>query len=509
MSNTRILIVHPEPSIVALMGSMLQSLGHRIEEASSDRLAVRMLEQQGPFGLILAGVEPSDPDALEFLNYARRKQPRTPVILLMPGPHPERSREALQRGATSVLRFPMPATQLRAAVAQCLGEAEDAPAPATNTYAHTNGRHPAPEAVAPPRPAEPSPGTGPLTVSAAPQLALAEPESPADGRVFLGDDPGLRQAIELVPTIAPSRATVLVLGERGTGKSMLARSLHDQSPCASGPFVEIACGSLKEAALEVELFGRKGSGLGEAALDRAGKIALARGGTLFLDDLGALSPGLQFKLLRVLQDGSYEPVGSAQTVKAEVRFVLGAKQDLGPLVDQGLFRQDLFYRVSVVTLKLPPLRHRGSDVERLAEHFRAKFAREQGKSVVGFSPEALDLLRRHDWPGNVHELRNAVERGVVLCRDQRVEAPHLALVPREARPANRPGSPPSRPHLTAGIRPLKEALEEPERQIILQALEALNWNRQETARILDINRTTLYKKMKKYGLLFDEPAWVN
>ena len=336
-----------------------------------------------------------------------------------------------------------------------------------------------------------------------PPAAVAESD-------LIGADPGLIQALELARTIAPSRAPVLILGERGTGKSLLARALHDQSPRGAGPFVELACGGIKEAALEVELFGRKGAGtgFGDALADRPGKVAQAHGGTLFLDDLAALAPGLQYKLLRLLTDGSYEPVGSAQTARADVRVVGAARQDLAPLVEQGQFRQDLFYRVGVVALKLPPLRHRGADVERLAEHFLGRFAREQGKAVAGFTPEALELLRSHDWPGNVHELRNAVERGVVLCRGTRIEAGQLALVPRDARPA-RPNALPSRPHVSAGIRPLKEALEEPEKQIILQALEALNWNRQETARVLDINRTTLYKKMKKYGLLFEEPAWIN
>ena len=525
-SSTRLLIVHPEPAVVALMASMIQTLGHRIEEASSDRAAVRMLEH-GPVDLILAAVETSDPDALEFLTYLRRKHPQTPVILLFPGPHPERAREAFQRGAAAVLRFPMPATQLRAAVAQCLGLPEEAPpphGPAANGFGHA---HPHPHLQLHPQPPEEAglveddgrdagPVEGPQAAhpaatpaEAAPAPNAGHPAPPDPG--IVGTDPGFLQAVELARTIATNRAPspVLILGERGTGKTLLARTLHDQSPRAFGPFVELACGALKEAALEVELFGRKGTGYVEPLADRPGKVAQAHGGTLFLDDLAALTPALQYKLFRFLQDGAYEPVGSAQTARADVRLVVAASRDLAPMVEQGQFRQDLFYRVGVVALKLPPLRHRGADVERLAEHFREQFARDQGKAVAGFTPEALELLRRHDWPGNVHELRNAVERGVVLCRGSRIEAGHLALIPREARPAARPNSPPSRPHVSAGIRPLKEALEEPEKLIILQALEALNWNRQETARVLDINRTTLYKKMKKYGLLYDEPAWAN
>ncbi len=500
MSNTRLLIVHPEPSVVALMTSMLQNLGHRIDEASSDRAAVRMLEH-GPADLILAGVEPTDPDALEFLTYLRRKHSRTPVILIFASAHPERSREARQRGAAAVLRFPIPASQLRASVAQCLGEPEEFPL----TLVAANGRGnsfsqplPTPRSEDPPTPVLP-----PFPSQAHESAGLPEPS------IVIGEDPSLLQTIELARSIASSRSPVLILGERGTGKSLVARTLHEQGSRVAGPFVDFSCGGLlKEAAFEAELFGRRGGGFGDAGAEKIGKLASAAGGTLFLDDVAELSPGLQYKLLRLLQDGSYEPVGSTQTTTSDARIVLGTRVDLTPLVDQGLFRQDLFYRISIVSLKLSPLRHRGSDIERLADHFRARFAREQGKDVRGFTPEALELLRKHDWPGNVHELRNAVERGVVLSRGGTVEAAHLALVPREAR-SGRQGSSPSRPHLAQGIRPLKEALEEPEKQIILQALEALSWNRQETARVLDINRTTLYKKMKKYGLLFEEPAWVN
>jgi two-component system response regulator HydG len=193
-----------------------------------------------------------------------------------------------------------------------------------------------------------------------------------------------------------------------------------------------------------------------------------------------------------------------------VRLVLGTCEDLDDLVERGQFRPDLFYRIGVVSLNLPPLRHRGADIVQLAEHFRARYAQELAKPVTGFSPEALDLLRLYDWPGNVHELERAVDRGVRRCRGARIEPTHLALA--SSAPTHTPGpAVPHPPHAGTGLRPLKEALEEPERQIILQTLEALNWNRQETARVLDINRTTLYKKMKKYGLLCDEPApaWAN
>jgi two-component system response regulator HydG len=509
MSHSRLLIVHPDPSICGLMTSMLQTMGHRIEEAATDRAAVRMLEHES-VKLVIAGADPIDPDALEFLVYLRRKHPRIPVILLFPTPHQERTREALQRGAVAVLRFPLPATHLRAAVAQALGEPEFvAAAPvaprATNGNGATtpvNGSHdtngvlgvqPATNGKRVARPAENG------------HVATGTVEVPA----LIGEDPSLRYAIELAGSIAPTRAPVLIVGDRGTGKSTLGRTLHDNSPRHGAPFLELDCGSLRENVLEVELFGRKGQGFGDAAVERPGKLARAQGGTLFLNEVAALSPALQYKLLRVLQDSEYEPVGSNQTVRSDVRIVVATQQDLAELVEQGLFRQDLYYRISVVTLKLPPLSHRGADVERLAEHFRTRFAHDIGKHVVGFSAEALDMLRRHAWPGNVAELENVVERAVVLCRGGRIEPAHLELTPREPSPAPR-GPASARNQATLGIIPLKEALEEPEKQLILQALQALNWNRQETARVLDINRTTLYKKMKKYGLLCEEaPVWSN
>jgi two-component system response regulator HydG len=180
------------------------------------------------------------------------------------------------------------------------------------------------------------------------------------------------------------------------------------------------------------------------------------------------------------------------------------------MVQDGRFRQDLYYRIGVVTLKLTPLRHRGADLDRLTDHFRARFAHDINKTVSAFSSEALERLRQHDWPGNVQELEHVVKSAMVNCRGHRIETSHLVFTPREApAPATRQPLRPSKVHMPLSILPLKEALEGPEKQLILQALEALNWNRQETARVLDINRTTLYKKMKKYGLLFDEPIWMN
>jgi two-component system response regulator HydG len=519
MNPQRLLIVHPDPSVRALLTSMLKSLGHRIDEATNERTAIRMLEH-APADAILTGVDPDDldteADAMEFLCYVRRKFPGMPVLLFSTQPRAERTREAMLRGARSVLRYPMPATQLRAAVSQALEGAESRAVPsgvaepAANMHRSGEAAHGHADLYVDRLGGPAAVGLGPSNghyqpVSPPhPTRADAGPRGPVGAEEILGADPTLRQAVELADAIAPTQAPVLIIGERGTGKTLLARHLHRKSPRAAGPFVEVACSSHKESALEADLFGRRGVP-GEA--DQPGRVAAAKGGTLFLDEVSALSPALQFKLLRLLRDGVFEAAGSTLTERADCRIVVGSRDDLAPLVEEEKLRPDLFYALSVVSLKLPPLRHRGGDIARLAEHFASRFARENGRPFPGFRSDALQILEGHPWTGNVLELKAAVERAVLLCRGRPIEPSHLALTPKETGVVRKATE--SRGVSARGILPLKEALEEPERQLILEALQALNWNRQETARVLDINRTTLYKKMKKYGLLFDEPVWAN
>jgi two-component system response regulator HydG len=512
MSQARVLIVHPEPTILALLGSMLQSLGHQIDEASNDRAAVRRMERGG-IDLIIAGIDPFDPEALELLSFSRRKHPQVPVILLFPGPHPERAREATRMGATAVLKFPMPATELRAAVTQaCERPHASAPSSAahspSNGSGNGNGHHGHPGVFEPSPTAEPSSRSASIVESPPRHEGNRPSPSVNFGPAVLGEDPTLRQAVELASTVAPARATVLIVGEQGTGKTLIARSIHQQSGRRDQPFLEVSCGGIDDLGLEREIFGQRFEGESD---ERQGRLARAHRGTLLLDEVASLSPALQGRLLRVLMDGEFEPMGSNQAIQVDVRFVLATRENLPALVEQGKFRRDLFERINDICLKLPPLRQRGHDVILLAENFRDRFARDFGKPVVGFSPDAQDLLLRHDWPGNVRELESVIQRGVALSQGPRVTSANLAvgIAPsRNARPS--PYAP--RLHMHAGLgglRPLKEALEEPEKQIIIAALQALNWNRQETARVLDINRTTLYKKMKKYGLLMEEPALLN
>jgi two-component system response regulator HydG len=510
MSQSQILIVHPEPSAQSLLASMLQSLGHGIEEAANDRAALRRVER-GSVGLVLSAVDPADPEALELTSYLRRKHPRVPVILLFANPACDRAREATRLGAT-VLRYPAPAIELRAAVTQALQVWRDASPPQAPTVSSPAAEYRVGADAHPANGHSYDNGHGHHHVHAAhdgPAPRPAPAARPA-GIAIVGEAPGVKQAVELALTAAPTRTPVVIVGEQGTGKSMIARAIHAASPRADRPFVEVVCGGLEEAQLERELFGQAFGRAGgvNGMLDRPGKVARANGGTLFLDEISALTPPLQRQLLRLLQDGEFEPVGANEPVRVDVRIVLASAENLPSLVDHGRLRRDLYDRVGVVCLRLPPLRDRGGDIEALAEHFRAQFAVEFAKNVAGFTPDALDLLCRHDWPGNVRELESVIQRGVALCQAARVTSSNLSLGFGPPRPTRGSGFG-GRPHAIAGLRPLKEALEEPEKQIIIQALQALNWNRQETARVLDINRTTLYKKMKKYGLLIDEPVVMN
>ncbi len=524
MSQPRILIVHPEESSLALLSSMLKSLGHLIDEAANDRLAVKLLERGG-IDMILAGVDPSDPEALELLSYLRRKHRQIPAILLFPSPHPERTKEALRLGALSVLRYPVPATELRAAVSQALAAVQrpvvEAPSyqqsGVSTSYGHaSNGNgshHSAPQYATSLNGSSSAHSFGHSNGSNTTSMAPAQSRLENVGRDLgiVGGDPCLRLAIEMAATIAPWRTPVLIIGEHGTGKAIVARAIHGMGSRSDQPFITVDCAALTEATNEQDRVvaqnsGQQISSRNDPGFDWASKLAQAQGGTLFLNDVSALSDPLQLQLLKVMQEREHEPMNGAGY--SDVRVLMTASEHLVSLVEQAKFRQDLYHRASVVCLKLPPLRHRGADIEQLAEYFRARFSLEYGKNVIGFTRDALDILNKHDWPGNVRELEGVIQRGVALCQGTRITSGHIS--PSLCHPRTSRLNPlANRGHMPSNIRPLKEALEEPEKRIIIQALQALNWNRQETARVLDINRTTLYKKMKKYGLLVDEPIWVN
>ena len=317
-----------------------------------------------------------------------------------------------------------------------------------------------------------------------------------EGRFQIGDmvsrSAAMRRIFDLLPQIAPSDATVLIHGETGTGKELLARAIHNLSPRKGKPFVPVNCGALPDTLLESELFGYVKGAFTGAGKDKPGRFALAEGGTVFLDEIGDISPALQVRLLRVLQERTYEPLGDTQTRHADVRIIAATHRDLAALIRKGAFREDLFYRLNVVKLDLPPLRKRKEDVPLLVEYFVARFNRRQGKSVAAVAPDVMALLMAHDYPGNVRELENIVERAFVLCGVGRIERAHL--------PPELTGQPPSAQAPAPVGDTIAEQTRAAESQAIRAALERSGLNRLAAARDLGLHKSTLFRKMKALSI---------
>ena len=294
----------------------------------------------------------------------------------------------------------------------------------------------------------------------------------------------MHQIFEILPTIAESESTVLIQGDSGTGKELVARAIHNLSSRSGGPFVAVSCGALPDTLLESELFGYKAGAFTDAKKDKPGRFAMAEGGTLFLDEVGDVSPTLQVRLLRVLQERVYEPLGATESIRANVRIVAATNRDLGEMVGAGSFRQDLYYRINVIQLVLPPLRDRKEDIPLLVDHFLGTLSRLQGKDVVGVADEVVDILMAYDFPGNVRELENIIEHAFVLCREGVIERKHLP---------DSVGSALGSEHTTAGR---AGTLKEMERGAIVDALRRNGWNRTAAARELGIHKSTLFRKIK-------------
>jgi PAS domain S-box-containing protein len=306
----------------------------------------------------------------------------------------------------------------------------------------------------------------------------------------------MRRLFQMLEQVSDTDATILLQGESGTGKELFAKAIHALSSRKNGPLITINCGSLPDTLLESELFGYEKGAHSTAFKDKPGRLALANGGTLFLDEIGDISPALQVRLLRVLQDKTYEPLGSTKSQKADVRIVAATNRNLEELVEEGKFRQDLYYRVNVVKLVLPPLRERKEDVPLLIEHFIRKFSRLMAKEIQGLSSEVVPVLMAHDFPGNIRELENIVEYATVVCKNGLIGMEHLPDY------FKRTGQGPNKEASEEKISSLKSV----ERSYIYEALKRNQWNRTATAAEMGIHPTTLWRKMKRFSIQIPKGA---
>ena len=455
MSKGSLLLVDDDRHVLESMAGWLRGQGYDVTESATYQQALQELDARPP-ELLLADVRLQDGDGFDLLTYSRKKYPSVPVILITGYGTVETGVEAIRAGAFDLLTKPLIDQELEISIDRALSQ----------------------------------------------RKVLEENKQLKDQldlrygmENVVGRDRRMQRVFDMIDSVADTKATILITGESGTGKSMIARAIHRRSGRRDHSFVEVACGALPESLLESELFGHVAGAFTGATSDKMGKFKQADGGTIFLDEISTAPPSMQVKLLRVLQELEFEQVGGTKTIHVDTRVVLATIENLAQAVAAGRFRQDLYYRINVINIELPPLRERITDIPLLAQHFLSDVRDDANKDVTGFSDEAMAVLQHYTWPGNVRELQNVVERAVLLGKGPIVTV------------ADFPD------HLLAGAsiqtpsatgQTLKEALAGPERQIILGVLRANNWNRNVTAESLGINRTTLYKKMKRLGL--EDPA---
>jgi two-component system response regulator AtoC len=457
-----VLIADDEPAIRTNLRLLLQSEGYQVREAADGEQAARLL-QDPDVALCLLDLKMPGRDGMEVLRGHADRLEETPIIVLTAYGGSAAAIEAMKLGAYDYLTKPFDFDEVLFSIRRALKQR--ALVAQVQALSGSNQRDA--------DPMNEGRDTGPL-----------EEE-------LVGRSPAMLHVFKTIGRVAPTHEPVLIVGESGTGKELVANAIHKNSPRAEQPFIKVNSAALSPTLLESELFGHEKGSFTGAVARRIGRFEQAHGGTLFLDEIGDLDIDLQAKLLRVLQSGQFERVGGEETLQVDVRILAATNRDLPARITDGRFREDLFYRLNVVTIELPPLRQRRDDIPLLAEHILGKLARKYDWPNLALSPQALAHLSARDWPGNVRELQNVLARAAILARGRIIGIEDVQAPPAPANPASEAAS---------GSLLLRDILAETERRVIRQALEQEKWNRTRAARLLGISRRQLFDKIRQYGL---------
>ena len=452
-----ILVIEDNETMLEGISRTLERMGHRVVGVPDGQQGLEVC-RKGDIDLVIADYKMQPMDGMEVLERVKRMDEDIDVVIITAYGTIELAVEAMKKGASDFITKPFSPDELKVRIDKVL------------EFRRARQR----------------------SQRLADENLYLRQEIEVQYGEMVGSSEKMRKVFEKIEKVARTDSSVIIYGESGTGKELVARALHYRSPRREGPFVKVNCAALAEGVLESELFGHEKGAFTGAIRRKKGKFELANTGTIFLDEVGDIPPAIQVKLLRVLQEKEIERVGGEGPIKVDVRIVAATNRDLPKMVEEGKFREDLFYRLHVIPIYLPPLRERKEDIPELVRHFLRKKCAQLGRKVPEVDPKALELLMEYDWPGNVRELENVLERAIVLCEGDRIGPSDLPLlVEREGDVLRVP----------EGEVPLPEMLESLERQLIERALEKARGVKAEAARILGIKTSTLYYKMEKYGMI--------
>lgn len=456
MANENILIIDDSPEILTQFSNFLKEEGFEVETALDGQAGIAKIEKRF-YDLVVTDLKMPGLDGMQVLKYVQENSPDSICIILTGYGTVKNAVEAIKLGAFDYLTKPIKLDEILITLKRAL------------EYRNLRREN----------------------INLRNQL-----KKKYRFENIIGDSEKMQKIFEVIEKVADSDSTILILGESGTGKELIAKAIHYNSYRRESPFIPVNCAAIPSELLESELFGHEKGAFTNAIRTRIGRFELANGGTIFLDEIGDMSPVLQSKLLRVLQDRQFERIGGIKTIKTDIRVIAATHQDLKLAVEQKRFREDLYYRLNVIPIHLPPLRERKTDIPLLAHHFLDHFNRTKKKKIKGFTKEAMEKLIQYNWPGNVRELENTIERVVILLDGDFINPQDL---PEKFQSLTRNNLPQEIIIPDGGIS-LEEAVNEFEKKLILQALQKTGWVKNKAARLLNLNRTTLIEKIKRQNL---------